>query len=273
VLGQPDVSEDGTDTDADGACNAGDPDDDNDGITDEVDAEPLTVSAAFSDQALGGTTFGILERHGLTIEAREEPNPAGVRVTASGGGGPATVDVCAIGTLDLTSGDDIVVTCGSATIEVVAGSVTATFGPLRATLPADTTATVVELAPGAFEVTNSGGSSTHITVNGIQIPPGGSETDDDGDGFFTSAEQYLPTDPLDACPDDTSDDAWPLDMNKDTFITVSGDVYNYRGRIGETGGPSPSANWQQRLDLNWDNFLTVAGDVFMYRGMIGETCT
>jgi len=58
----------------------------------------------------------------------------------------------------------------------------------------------------------------------------------------------------------------------DTFITVSGDVYNYRGRIGETGGPPPSANWQQRLDLNWDNFLTVAGDVFMYRGRIGETC-
>jgi hypothetical protein len=34
VLGQPDVSQDGADTDSDGACDAGDPDDDNDGFTD-----------------------------------------------------------------------------------------------------------------------------------------------------------------------------------------------------------------------------------------------
>ena len=38
ILGQPDVSQDGTDTDSDGACDAGDPDDDNDGFDDPVEA-------------------------------------------------------------------------------------------------------------------------------------------------------------------------------------------------------------------------------------------
>ena len=38
VLGQPDVSQDGTDTDSDGACDAGDPDDDNDDFDDSVES-------------------------------------------------------------------------------------------------------------------------------------------------------------------------------------------------------------------------------------------
>jgi len=97
--------------------------------------------------------------------------------------------------------------------------------------------------------------------------------DQDGDGFSDARETYLGTDPLDACRDDPSDAAWPLDVNNDGFITVAGDVFYFRGRIGETGGPPPSPNWWVRLDLNMDNFITVAGDVFIYRGMIGETCT
>jgi hypothetical protein len=41
VLGQPDPSDDGTDTDADGACDLGDPDDDNDTVLDGADDDPL----------------------------------------------------------------------------------------------------------------------------------------------------------------------------------------------------------------------------------------
>lgn len=98
------------------------------------------------------------------------------------------------------------------------------------------------------------------------------DVDDDNDGFADSMEAYLATDPLDACPDDISDDAWPLDINADGAITVPGDVLNFRGRIGETGGPPPSSNWRVRVDLNMDNAITVPGDVLMYRGRIGETC-
>ena len=253
----------------DAVGDACDTDDDSDGLADEVDVQPLTVSTAFGDQTLGGTTFGALNRNGLSVEVREEPNPYGVRVTASGSGGPATVDVCGIATLDLTSGDDMVVTCGSATIEVLAGPVEATLGPLQATLPSSTTTTIAELAPGAFEVTNSSESAAPITVNGIQIPPGHTESDNDGDGFFTSVEQYVGTDPLDGCPDGPGDDAWPLDIDRDGAVSGTGDAFNYVGRIGAT---PVSPNWWQRLDLDMDSAISVTDDVFLYVGRIGETC-
>jgi hypothetical protein len=91
--------------------------------------------------------------------------------------------------------------------------------------------------------------------------------------FWDEVEVYLGTDPTDACPDNSADDAWPLDMNKDTFVTVAGDVLKYRGHIGSTGGSPSSPNWWKRLDLNMDNFITVAGDALMFRGEIGKTCT
>jgi len=81
------------------------------------------------------------------------------------------------------------------------------------------------------------------------------------------------TEPLKACPGGDSGDAWPLDINMDTFITVVGDVLPYSGRIGATGGPPPGPNWRQRLDLNKDNRLTVVGDVLKFAGKIGMTCT
>jgi len=89
--------------------------------------------------------------------------------------------------------------------------------------------------------------------------------DTDCDGWTDDEESYIGTDPLDACPDNSWDDAWPLDINNDRWITVGGDVLNFRGRIGDTGPP--------RYDLNADGFITVGGDALLYRGRIGETCT
>jgi len=96
------------------------------------------------------------------------------------------------------------------------------------------------------------------------------DDEDDGDGFSDSRENYLSTDPLDACPDGPSDDAWPLDVSKDGQITVVGDVLNFRDRIGARQG---DPNWWQRLDFNADGAITVVGDALLYRGMIGESCT
>jgi C1A family cysteine protease len=97
------------------------------------------------------------------------------------------------------------------------------------------------------------------------------EADDgDGDGFSDTLESYLGTDPLDTCPDDPSDPAWPLDINNDRAITVSGDALSFRGRIGSTPG---NPNWWVRMDFNMDNAITIVGDSVMYRGMIGKTCT
>jgi hypothetical protein len=96
------------------------------------------------------------------------------------------------------------------------------------------------------------------------------DPDDDGDAFTDAIEAYLPTDSCDACPDGPTDDAWPLDVNKNGQISVVGDVLNFRGRIGATPG---APNWWQRLDFNADGLISVVGDVLMYRGRIGETCT
>jgi len=100
--------------------------------------------------------------------------------------------------------------------------------------------------------------------------PDPDDPDCDDDAFDDGIEMYLGTDPRDACPDDLGDDAWPLDVNMDTYVTVAGDALNFRGRIGATPG---DPMWWQRLDLNADNCITVAGDALLYRGMIGAVCT
>jgi len=96
------------------------------------------------------------------------------------------------------------------------------------------------------------------------------QPDLDGDGFDACVEDYLGSDFLDACPDDLSDYAWPLDVSNDGQLSVVGDVLNFRDRIGATPG---APNWWQRLDFNADGQLSVVGDVLMYRDRIGETCT
>jgi len=105
--------------------------------------------------------------------------------------------------------------------------------------------------------------------------------DTDGDAFGDKVECYLPTDSRDNCPDVIgSDDAWPLDIDMTRDIDVTGDVFNYVGRIGATGGqasdpscPADTPMWWQRLDLQPDCAIDVTGDVFNYVGKIGMTCT
>ena len=94
------------------------------------------------------------------------------------------------------------------------------------------------------------------------------QPDSDGDGLTDAVELYLGTDPLDACPDGPTDDAWPLDMNMDKSVTMA-DVFKYSGKIGRPVSGDPLL---RRLDLNMDNSITMA-DVFKYSGKIGQTCT
>jgi len=99
-----------------------------------------------------------------------------------------------------------------------------------------------------------------------------SPPDSDCDDIGDSVEAYVGTDPLAACPLVVgSHDAWPLDINMDTYVTMA-DVYRYAGRLGSTGGPPPNPVWMQRLDLNMDNFITMA-DVYKYSGKLGSKCT
>jgi hypothetical protein len=161
------------------------------------------------------------------------------------------------GTIDLASAEEIVTIYGAAdgdkAASVAAGDVYDNgFDE------------VIVAAPYADGVSNTRPACGEAYV--ISLGDG----DGDTDNFLDVVELYLGTDPLDDCPDDPSDDAWPLDINMDTVITVAGDALNFRGRIGTTPG---SPEWWQRLDLNADGAITVAGDALLYRGMIGESCT
>ena len=99
--------------------------------------------------------------------------------------------------------------------------------------------------------------------------PVAAPTDADGDGFAVCVEDYLDTDFLDNCPDGPTDDAWPLDINMDRYITVGGDLLPFRGCIGAQPG---DPQWWHRLDLNVDGAITIGGDVILYRDRIGHSC-
>jgi len=109
----------------------GSSDADGDGIFDGVDTLPNTVSDDFSDIALGGTSLGTITTRGnQTLTITDEPNPDGVRIAADVSGGllPAVVNVCGeISIIPLSSGDEVVVTCGSVTIDVINGPVDVAF--------------------------------------------------------------------------------------------------------------------------------------------------
>jgi len=176
------------------------------------------------------------------------------------------------GTIDLASSDEIVTIYGAADGDKL-GSVAA--GDVNG----DGVDEVLVAAPYADGVDKSRLACGEAYViwlgdsDGDSLPdigdPCPAEFDCDDDQFDDYVELYVGTDPLDACPDDPTDDAWPLDINMDTAITVAGDALNFRNRIGATPG---SPEWWQRLDLNADGAITVAGDALMYRGMIGEIC-
>jgi len=90
------------------------------------------------------------------------------------------------------------------------------------------------------------------------------DPDDDNDDFDDSVEVHLSTDPLDACPDDPSDDAWPPDIDKDRRVTI-GDVLYFRWKLR----PNP---YDPRFDLNADSEVNI-GDVLMYASVMGARCT
>jgi hypothetical protein len=130
------------------------------------------------------------------------------------------------------------------------------------------------LLTNAFVDRGTAGPDNDFGVGELVLPPPPANCDPgidtDGDTFDNDIECYLPTDPSDACRDDPADDAWPLDVNMDGQVSIVGDVFYYRGRIGATPG---APNWWKRLDLNGDGQISIVGDVFFYRGMIGATCT
>jgi hypothetical protein len=101
-----------------------------------------------------------------------------------------------------------------------------------------------------------------IDTDGCHDSPG---EDYDGDGFADEVEAYVGTDPTDACPDPGGDDAWPPDINMDTWADV-GDILEYKPVIITTVPPS-----SPRYDLDMDQYIDV-GDILMYKPVILIQC-
>ena len=112
-------------------------------------------SSSFTDQHLGGTTFGVIDRRGLEVSV-EDDSASGVKMSASGGAGTATVMTCGSYLISLTAGDSALATCGSLTAQVLSGEVTVELSDgTLVTIPAATTVKMAERNGGGFDITNS----------------------------------------------------------------------------------------------------------------------
>jgi hypothetical protein len=81
------------------------------------------------------------------------------------------------------------------------------------------------------------------------------DSDDDGDGIPDVDENYMGTDSLDDCPDDSNDDAWPPDINNDTQTNILDimEYFAYGAFHTDFGDPS----YDTRFDLNGDGILNI----------------
>ena len=143
---------------------------DGDGIDDSIDTDSANYSSDFSDiglSPLGKTTGSIIDRGNQRLSITEEASPLGIRITAapSGGTTPAIVSVCGEYSLEFTAGDETVVTCGSAAVQVVVGPVEVKLdGGVVVEVSTGAEVTVTEVSHGQFDIRNSGSSGTIIVV-------------------------------------------------------------------------------------------------------------
>jgi hypothetical protein len=217
-------------------------------------ASPGALSLGAVDPPLG-TAIGYYSSRGPTNDALYG-GPARIKPDVSAAAGVANYTY---GTFGGTS----------ASTPAVAGAAALIIDASLASTPAQVKAYLLSSATvdrGAAGPDNDFGAGELV----LPPPPGDNcdpGVDTDSDSFDNDIECYVGTDPDDACPDDTGDDAWPLDINMDTYITAA-DVLRYRGNINKSVGTYPEL---QRLDLNADGVITAA-DVLKYRGRINERC-
>lgn len=150
-------------------------DSDGDGIDDAVDSAPGAPSGLFSD---GGTSGTLLDAGDQVPVITDATPPFGIRVMMDCGGGPgaASVRCCdpRIRSITMTSCDDIVVTCGDSTFQVLAGPVLIELenGAVLAAQTA-TTFTFGDLGGGSYRIVNTGCPGTGMITAGTRtIAPG-----------------------------------------------------------------------------------------------------
>lgn len=150
-----------------------------DGSPTDIDADADGVDdriglggGAFDDGA--GTVGSIVNFADNAVFVLSDPD--GVRITVSGGTAIATFLVCGF-TLHVAPGSEMVVSCGSITVNVIAGSaeVSLADGLVLVSIPAGTTALVDESASGNIVVAHLAGDGTlTVTLDGVvtTVEPG-----------------------------------------------------------------------------------------------------
>ena len=88
--------------------------------------------------------------------------------------------------------------------------------------------------------------------------------DPDGDGWNTTDETFIGTDPNLAC----GNNAWPPDFNSDGTVSIS-DVLALKPGFNSQSGDE---NYDQRLDLNADGRISIA-DVLALKPVFNQSCT
>jgi uncharacterized repeat protein (TIGR01451 family) len=117
----------------------------------------------------------------------------------------------------------------------------------------------------------------NFDCTGHSVGSCGPGVDTDGDDFDNDVECYVGTDPLDACPDDVTDDAWPPDTNNSTVVNIT-DVVAFRPKLNHC---QPNPGYDPRYDLNQQ----VSGacspparvvnitDIVLYGPVLNTSCT
>ena len=76
-------------------------------------------------------------------------------------------------------------------------------------------------------------------------------------------EAFIGTDPADPCPDDATDDAWPMDFDMNTTVNII-DVLFFATPI--------SGEYDSRYDLNANGVVNII-DVLMFAPFIMQSCS
>ena len=129
-----------------------------DGIIDTL--QPAgTPAGSFTDNSTSPPTTGsIVNANGLAVTITDAADAAdGVKITVGAGSGKATFSVCGF-TLKVSAGSEVVVTCGSVTVEVVQGSAEVVLG--------GGVVVVTALGGGAFKVSSPGGGVFSVENTG-----------------------------------------------------------------------------------------------------------
>ena len=90
-------------------------------------------------------------------------------------------------------------------------------------------------------------------------------------------EAYIGTDPFDDCSDDPSDDAWPVDVNRNgvSFRNVDSlDAFLFAQRFGSAIAFTPSGRlpYLPRFDMNGDEAINLL-DIFPLAQYFNTSCT